>query len=112
MAQEKFSGKTVASSLNALAEHGWKDNIIVAWCPWTEDLWEEYLEAFNGKGKYATKEMQDRVRRFRKRTIHGTIGLIRPIWQQIRKEWMKQQELKRERDPIFFDKIIRYLESL
>jgi hypothetical protein len=107
--QKELSPADGADVLKILADNGWKRNIITAWCPLTKKLWAEYLEARDLKGKYANSE--DRARRYRERTIYGTVGLIRDLWKQIRQKWMQDQSLKNDRDSVFFEKIISYLEG-
>ena len=107
--QKELSPADGANVLKLLAANGWKQHIIVAWCPLTEKLWTEYLEAKNLEGKYANSEK--RAKKYRERTIYGTVGLIRDLWKQIRQKWIQNQSLKNERDPIFFEKIILYLEN-
>lgn len=104
--QHRFSGDYVAGGLEKLAVK-WKRWVILAWCPLTEDLWTEYVKARDLKGEFAGSK--GRLKRLRRRTIHGAVGLIRPLWQKTRKKWMKEQGIEKGNDSSLMEKILVYL---
>jgi hypothetical protein len=99
--QEEFTPHEVATAFRRLAMKGWKQNIVMTWCPLTEPVRRKMAEV---RGL-----VDDRASR---RSIYGAIVLVRDLWQKTRDEWMRRWALRSDNDPAFFNAIVMYLEAL
>lgn len=109
--QHDFDPHDVATAFRRLSIAGWTDCIVYAWCPITKPLWEKYCEL---KSERDSLSADDGTRdwKLKAKSLWGSIVVMRDLWIQTRRTWMRRHAIGSETDSSFFWKIIIYLERL
>lgn len=109
-AQYYFSSRYVASAIKRLSLRGWKEHIILTWCPLTDELWDQFCRVKELQDQYMGLSESEKKRA--SGTIYGSVALIQLLWKKTREKWMKEWSVTGDNDPNFFMSIILYLEKL